>query len=187
MKKCIILLLAFCSISSCSNNSANEQPEKTIIIETTTAEGTTQETEIPPATEQESLNKVIYEDDNVTIIYDGYESLKTVQRLYLTVENKRDNLLRCNMIDFKANGVAINQNYGTKIDPHGAVSNDVTMINSLFQDQGITRVDKMELKFNIRFEPIIEKATGPDGEIQATTATGENIESYDTGVLTIER
>ena len=187
MKKSIIIILSLFSLASCSNNSVNEQPEKTIIIETTTAEETTQEIEIPPATERESLNEILYEDDNVTIIYDGYESLATVQRLYLTVKNKRDNLLRCNMIDFKANGIAIAQNYGTKIDPYGAVSNYVTMRNTLFQDQNITRVDKMELTFNIQFDSIIEKVTGQNEEVQATIATGGNIESYDTGVLTIER
>ena len=96
MKKCIILLLALFSLASCSNNSVNEQPEKTIIIETTTAEETTQETEIPPATtreEIEKINEILYEDDNVKIIYDGYESLKTVQTLYLTIENKKDRIL----------------------------------------------------------------------------------------------
>lgn len=188
MKKSIIIILALLSLASCSNNSVNEQPEKTIIIETTTAEETTQETEIPPATtreEIEKINEVLYEDDNVKIIYDGYESLKTVQTLYLTIENKKDSELRCKWLDFKANETPIEQYFETKRDPHSSFTNAITISNSKFQDANITRVNKMEFNFNIWFEPIIEKATGPDGEIQTTTAIGK--ETYDTGVLTIER
>lgn len=184
MKKAVIITLFLCSLVSCSNNTINEQPEKaSILTEATTAE-TTEEIEIPPATERETINEVLYEDENVAIFYNGYDSFKTVQRVYITVENKTDNELSYNTLDFMANGVPIDENHGGKIEAHETVSPEWTLLNSRFQEANITRVNKLEFKLHFQFYPVIEIVTVQEGGIERTT---ENIEQYETDIITIER
>ena len=87
MKKAIIACLAFISLVSCSNNNKieQEQPVRTAATEAAIAEITT-EAEIPPATETETIAKELYKDDNLTIIYNGFDSLSTVQTVHFTFE-----------------------------------------------------------------------------------------------------
>lgn len=185
MKKTVIITLFLTSLVSCSNNTITEQSEKSpIITEATTAETTAVEIEIPPATERETINEVIYEDENVTIFYNGYDSFKTVQRVYITVENKTDNELRYNTLDFMANGVPIDENHGGKVEAHETASPEWTLLNSRFQEANITRVNKLEFKLHLQFYPVIEIVTVQEGGIERTT---EIIEQYETDIITIER
>ncbi|MBP5430794.1 hypothetical protein [Ruminococcus sp.] len=171
MKKAIIACLAFISLVSCSNNNKIEQPVKTAATEAATAELTT-EAEIPPATEPETVNEVLYEDDNCTITFNRYESLKTVQRLYLTIENKNDNYLRGNLESFSINGVSIEQSYSPIIEAKQTFSNYMTIMNSRLQDENITRANIIEFKMHIEF---------------AAEMSSKALESYDTDTMTITR
>ena len=173
MKKVIIIAcLALMSLVSCSNNaSEQEQPVRTVAREAATAEITT-ETEIPPATEPETISDVLFEDDNCIITFNKFDSLKTVQRLYLTIENKTDNYLRGNIESFAINGILIDQSYSPIIEAKASSSKCITIINSKLQDENITRVNSIEFKMHIEF---------------ATEMSGKSLESYDTDTMTITR
>ena len=182
------MTLFLTSLVSCSNNAITEQAEKSpIITETTTAELTTQEIEIPPATEREtiteSITELLYEDENITIFYNGYESLATAQRVYLTIENKSEKELNCGFVDFKANEIPIDVNNNPRIKPLNSISYSMDISNSAFQKVNITRVNKMEFMMHIQLGPIFEQITKSDGRIEKTTT----FENYDTDIITIER
>lgn len=175
-----LLMVALCS---CSNNAKSEaeQPTKTIAVFGVTTEATTEpittaeittEAEIPPATETETVSEVIYKDDNVTIVFNKYDNLKTVQRIYLSFENRTENYLRGDKIDFQINGVPIDVNYGIELEPGQNASNHITIVNTKLQDKNITRVNDVQLQMHIE---------------TAKTVSDYAIESYDTDIMTITR
>ena len=168
MKKVIIITcLAFMSLVSCSNQNKDvEQPIRTVSAETTT------EAEIPPATEAETLGKILHEDDNCTITYNEFKSLKTVQHIGLTIDNKTDNSLSVELTEIKINSIAIDQFYMSQLKSKESASHPIVIINSKLQDENITRVNNIEFKLQIT---VTDKTNG------------DCLAYYETGVINIER
>lgn len=172
MKKVIIACLALFSLVSCSNNaSEQEQPVRTAATEAATAE-LTPETEIPPATEPITVNKVIYEDDNLTITYNRFESLSTVQKIYFTFDNNSNYYVRAIAEDIKINGIAIDQKFSTELESKNSVSPTLTILNSKLQNENITKVNSLEFKMQITVSDLTSR---------------ENVDSYYTDIMTITR
>lgn len=173
MKKVIIASLALVSLISCSNNNKieQEQPVRTAATEAATAELTT-ETEIPPATEPITVNEVIYEDDNLTITYNRFESLSTVQKIYFTFDNNSNYYVRAIAEDIKINGIAIDQKFSTELESKNSVSPTMTILNSKLQNENITKVNSLEFKMQITVSDLTSR---------------ENVDSYYTDIMTITR
>lgn len=140
--------------------------ESAVEVETETA------TEIPPKTEPVTVSEVIYEDDNLTITYNGFKSFTTNQDFYFTFDNKSDYYVRAIASDIKINGIAIDQKYSTELESKSSVSPRMSISNSKLQDENISRVNSLEFKMQI---------TVTDFTIR------ENVASYDTDIMTITR
>lgn len=148
MKKAIIACLAFISLVSCSNNNKIEQPVKTAATEAATAELTT-EAEIPPATEPETIELVLHDDDNCTITYNNFKSLDNSQRIYLTIDNKNDNSFSAHLSELKINGISIDEYFGQSLKSKESASNCISIPNSKLQKENITRVNSIEFKLQL--------------------------------------
>lgn len=169
MKKVIIACLALISLVSCSNNNKIEQKQA---VRTTSPAEITTEAEIPPATEPETISEVLYQDDNLTIIYNKYDSLSTVQRIYLTFDNNSEYYVRAIASDIKINGIAINQNFSTELESKNTISTNMTILNSKLQNENITKVNEIEFKMQIKISDLQNNQT---------------VASYDTDTMNIKR
>lgn len=174
MKKSIIIAtFALFSLVSCSNNASfeQEQPVKTAATEAATAEITT-EAEIPPATEPETTGKVMFEDDNVTITYNGFDNSDKAQDIYLTIDNKTDNSLTVALSELKINSIAIDQFFKPQLKAKNSVSKSIHILNNTLQNENITRVNSIEMKMQIT---VTDKTNG------------DCLDYYDTDTMTITR
>lgn len=166
MKKLFVILSGLSlmlMLPSCSNNAQPEQPVKTVAIS---------------ATEPETENNVIYQDDNITVCFDGYEELKTVQRINITLFSSSDKRLDVTMNNLCINGISIDNGISDNLEPNETASNTVTILNSSLKDKEISKAIDIQFGFNIKVKENIYDDDHP---------YYETINEYDTGSISIMR
>lgn len=151
MKKHFILGFALmCLLTSCTNDTSVENSTSSVTdVTTTTAAPTT--TELPKETEPEvvPVNEVIYDANNIKIIYKGISGERNQINFNYYAENNTDRDICIQIRNFSIDGFMMMANTCADIEAGKKINDEIYVYLSEFEKNGIDFIKNVEFSFYI--------------------------------------